>query len=146
MPITAEPAESAARESAIRHGLADMASLHYHVFVCGNVRESGHKRGCCDPEGRQQLKEAFKVELRKAGLGSTARANHAGCLDQCEHGPIVVIYPQGIWYGRVTVGDVPRIVSRTILQGEILEDLLIAEECLNNPRCPHRNSCSDPRS
>lgn len=123
-----------------------MASFLHHVFVCGNVREPGHKRGCCDPTGRQELREAFKVELKNAGLGSQARANHAGCLDQCEHGPTVVIYPRGIWYGRVTVADVPRIVARTILQGEILEDLLIPEDCLNNPKCPHRAPRSEPGS
>lgn len=116
-----------------------MASFHYHVFVCGNVRRPCHRRGCCDPEGRQLLREAFKTELKKAGLHSVARANHAGCLDQCEHGPVVVIYPQGIWYGKVSLEDVPRIVARTILQGEILDDLLIPESCLNNPGCPHRS-------
>jgi (2Fe-2S) ferredoxin len=116
----------------------EMSSFQYHVFVCGNIRAPGHRRGCCDPEGRQVLKDAFKAELKKAGLGVLARANHAGCLDQCEHGPTVVIYPLGVWYGKVTLTDVPRIVSRTILGGEILEDLVIPESCLNNPNCPHR--------
>ena len=89
-----------------------MPAFTHHVFICGNVREPGHRRGCCDPDGRQALKDAFKVELKKAGFGAIARANHAGCLDQCEHGPTVVIYPQGIWYGNVSVADVPRIVSQ----------------------------------
>ena len=115
-----------------------MPSFTWHVFVCGNVREAGHRRGCCDPEARQALREAFKSELQKAGCGTLARANHSGCLEQCEHGPTVVIYPQGIWYGNVTAQDVPRIVSKTILGGEILSDLLIPESCLNNPDCPHR--------
>ena len=115
-----------------------MPAFTHHVFICGNVREPGHRRGCCDPEGNQALKDAFKVELKKAGFGAIARANHAGCLDQCEHGPTVAIYPQGIWYGNVSVADVPRIVSKTILGGEILNDLVIPESCLNNPHCPHR--------
>ena len=84
------------------------------------------------------LREAFKKELKKAGFGALARANHAGCLEQCEHGPTVVIYPQGIWYGRVQVEDVARIVTKTILGGEILNDLLLPDDCLNNPDCPHR--------
>jgi|SRR5262245_27380444 (2Fe-2S) ferredoxin len=119
-----------------------MPAFTHHVFVCGNVRDPGHKRGCCDPEGRQILREALKVELKKAGLAPFVRANHAGCLDQCEHGPTVVIYPQGIWYGKVTIADVPRIVAKTILGGEILNDLVIPVSCLNNPRCPHRESGS----
>ncbi len=115
-----------------------MPAFTHHIFVCGNVREPGHKRGCCDPDGQQVLRDAFKRELKQAGFGTLARANHAGCLEQCEHGPTVVIYPQGIWYGRVRVEDVPRIVNRTILGGEIVNDLVIADDCLNNPDCPHR--------
>ena len=115
-----------------------MPAFTHHVFVCGNTRPPGHKRGCCDPEGNQALRDAFKKELKKAGLGPLARANHAGCLDQCEHGPTVVIYPRGVWYGRVTVEDVPRIVHRTLVGGEILDDLLMLDSCLNNPDCLHR--------
>lgn len=115
-----------------------MAAFTHHVFVCGNARDPGHPRGSCDPDGRQTLRDAFKREIKKAGLASEVRANQAGCLDQCEHGPAVVFYPQGIWYGHVTAADVPRIVRHTLVQGEVLEDLKIADSCLNNPRCPHR--------
>lgn len=115
-----------------------MPSFTHHIFVCGNVREPGHPRGCCDPTGQQILRDAFKRELKKAGLGPLVRANHSGCLEQCEHGPTVVIYPQGVWYGRVSVGDVPRIVAKTIVGGEVLGDLVIPDSCLNNPACPHR--------
>jgi (2Fe-2S) ferredoxin len=116
-----------------------MPAFTHHVFVCGNVRSAGHPRGCCDPEGKQELREAFKRELKKVGLGRLVRANHSGCLEQCEHGPTVVIYPLGIWYGGVTAADVPRIVSKTIVGGEILSDLVIPDSCLNNPSCPHRD-------
>jgi len=115
-----------------------MAAFTHHIFVCGNVRDPGHRRGCCDPEGGQALRTAFKKELDAAGFGRLARANHAGCLDQCEHGPTVVIYPQGIWYGRVKIGDVARIVAKTVVGGEVLNDLAIPDSCLNNPDCPHR--------
>jgi (2Fe-2S) ferredoxin len=121
-----------------------MPSFTHHIFVCGNVREAGHKRGCCDPDGNEALRDAFKKELKGAGFGARVRANHAGCLDQCEHGPTVVIYPSGIWYGRVTIADVPRIVATTIMRGEIVRDLVIPDECLNNPGCPH--SGGKPRS
>jgi hypothetical protein len=58
----------------------DMASFPYHVFVCGNVRSPGHKRGSCDPDGRQALRDAFRTKLKKAGLDALARANHAGVI------------------------------------------------------------------
>lgn len=115
-----------------------MPAFTHHIFVCGNARDAGHPRGSCDPEGRQSLKDAFKKALKQAGVSATTRANQAGCLDQCEHGPVVVIYPQGVWYGPVRPEDVPRIVSKTIVEGTIHDDLRIADSCLNNPGCPHR--------
>ena len=115
-----------------------MAAFSHHVFVCCNAREPGHKRGSCDPDAGQDLRGSFKKELKRAGLARSTRANFSGCLDQCEHGPVVVIYPQGIWYGRVTEADVPRIVSETIVEGRVLDDLHIPDTCLNNPECPHR--------
>lgn len=102
-----------------------------HIFICCNTRADGHPRGCCNPDGSAKLRECFKQELRKRNLGPLVRANQAGCLDQCELGPTVVIYPQAIWYGHVTVEDVPRIVAETIEAGRVLDDLLIPDEQLN---------------
>jgi len=79
----------------------------------------------------------MKDEVKRRNLAPLVRANKAGCLEQCEHGPVVAIYPQGIFYGGVTIDDVPRIVEETVVGGRILEDLLIAEDCLNNRDCPH---------
>ncbi len=102
-----------------------------HIFVCCNRREPGHTRGCCDPQGQETLRACFKQELKRRQLGPLVRANAAGCLDQCELGPTVVIYPQEIWYGHVTVDDVPRIIETTIIGGRVLEDLLIPDNQLN---------------
>jgi (2Fe-2S) ferredoxin len=117
-----------------------MAAYHSHVFICENRRDPGHARGSCAPapDAENSLRSAFKTALKQSGLARTTRANSAGCLDQCEHGPVVVIDPQGIWYGRVQIEDVPRIVQQTIVQGDVLPDLLIDDDCLNNPDCPHR--------
>jgi (2Fe-2S) ferredoxin len=115
-----------------------MPAFTHHLFICGNQRAEGHPRGSCDPTASGTLRDAFKAELKRAGLGPLVRANASGCLDQCEHGPTVVIYPQAIWYGHVTPADVERIVRKTLVEGEILDDLRIADDCLNNPKCPHR--------
>jgi (2Fe-2S) ferredoxin len=106
-----------------------------HIFVCCNRREPGHTRGCCDPDGATQLRDRFKSELKRRQLGPLVRANQAGCLDQCEYGPIVVIYPQAIWYGRVQLDDVPRIIEETVVAGRVLTDLLISPQCLNEHAC-----------
>jgi (2Fe-2S) ferredoxin len=127
--------------------LSRMTAFTHHIFVCGNRRAPGHRRGCCDPDGQDRLRSELKALVSERGLTPAVRVNKAGCLEQCEHGPTLVIYPQGIWYGGVTTADLPRIVSETIEQGTILEDLLIRDECLNNPACEHivaRNSAPAP--
>jgi len=108
-----------------------MPNYTHHIFVCCNQRSPGHARGCCDPDGAERLRSRFKTELKSRGLNPLVRANRAGCLDQCELGPTVVIYPQSVWYGGVGEDDVPRIIEQTIIAGQILPDLLIPEEQLN---------------
>ena len=108
-----------------------MAQFTHHIFICTNTREPGNSRGCCNPDGSEALKKAFKQELERRGLKPLVRANAAGCLDQCELGPTVVIYPQAIWYGGVRLADVPRIVEETIVHGRLLADLQIPDDRLN---------------
>ena len=109
-----------------------------HVFVCTNVREPGSARPSCTTDGKGELHAALKDAARSAGLGARVRINKAGCLDQCEHGPTVVVYPEAVWYGFVTLGDVGEIVTEHLVGGRPVERLRLAEECLNTPACPHR--------
>ena len=108
-----------------------MPKFNRHIFVCCNQRPDGHPRGCCDANGSAELRSQFKVEVARRGLTPLVRANSSGCLDQCELGPTVVIYPEQIWYGNVKAEDVARIVEQTVIGGEVLEDLLIPDERLN---------------
>ncbi len=85
-----------------------MPAFARHLFVCGNARPADHPRGCCDAAGAGALHQAFKHAVADRGLQRTVRANKAGCLDQCEHGPTVVVYPEGVWYGPVTAATWPR--------------------------------------
>ncbi|MBC8353863.1 MAG: (2Fe-2S) ferredoxin domain-containing protein [Planctomycetes bacterium] len=120
-----------------------MSAFTHHIFICGNQRSPGHARGCCDADGSEQLRTAFKAEVKRRGLTPLVRANKAGCLDQCELGPTVVIYPQGIWYGNVQLEDVSRIIDETVVGGKVLEDLLIADELLNTKGGTIQPSSSD---
>lgn len=108
-----------------------MAAFTHHIFICTNRRESGSARGCCNPDGSEALRNAFKKEVERRGLKPLVRANSAGCLDQCELGPTVVIYPQAIWYGGVKLEDVPRIVEETVIGGRVIEELRIPDAKLN---------------
>ena len=115
-----------------------MAPFARHVFVCGNARADDHPRGSCDPSGEGALHKAFKQAVADHGLGRTVRANKSGCLDQCEHGPTVVVYPEGVWYGHVTTGDVAEIVERHLVHGEPVARLRLADGCINTGACAHK--------
>ena len=80
----------------------------------------------------------LKKKLAERGLKGRVRANKAGCLDQCEHGPNMVVYPDAVWYGRVTAADLDEIIDSHILGGVPVARLQIADSCLNAPSCPHR--------
>lgn len=97
-----------------------------HVFICLNERAPGDARGCCAARGAADVLEAFKVGLKTRGLSPTVRSQKAGCLDACEFGASVVVYPEGIWYGRVTPADVDEIIDRHLVGGEPVERLVIA--------------------
>lgn len=116
-----------------------MPKFEKHIFICGNQREPGHPRGCCDPQKSGDLHRAFKRALAQRGLLQRVRANKAGCLDQCEHGPNVVVYPDAVWYGGVRPEDAEEIVEQHIVGGRPVERLLIADDCINTEVCPHKN-------
>jgi (2Fe-2S) ferredoxin len=117
-----------------------MPEFQYHLFICENMRNADHPRGSCGATGSKSLRDELKAEVKKQkdNIPGPVRINTAGCLDQCEHGPVLVVYPQGIWYGPIQPDDCQRIVSETLVNGRIIADLQIAPDCLNNPACPHR--------
>lgn len=104
-----------------------MSRYQRHVFVCINERPSGHPKGCCLEKGSAAVRDTLKSELNKRGLSGLVRANNAGCLDACEHGVSMVIYPEAIWYGHVTKDDVVEIIDRTVINGEVIQRLLIPD-------------------
>jgi (2Fe-2S) ferredoxin len=105
-----------------------MPSFQRHVFVCINERAADHPRGSCKLRGGVEVRDALKSELKKRGLSKAIRANNSGCLDQCENGVTVVVYPEQVWYGHVTVDDVPEIVEKHLINGEIVTRLLLPEQ------------------
>jgi len=103
-----------------------VAPFDKHLFICCNRREPGHPRGSCDPTGSEALQKAFKKAIAERGI-KRVRANRSGCLDRGEKGPSVVVYPEAIWYGRVTEADVIEIVEQHIIGGRPVERLLMTE-------------------
>lgn len=105
--------------------LPPFKKLSRHVFVCTNERAPDAPRGCCKGRGSEAVLAAFKDELAKSGLKGSVRAQKSGCLDTCEAGPAVVVYPDNVWYGPVSPADVAEIVTSHIRDGIPVERLKI---------------------
>ena len=86
------------------------------VFVCTGG-------GTCPHQGSAAVHAFMKEAVARAKLKSRVRVNHAGCLDQCGHGPMVVIYPDNVWYSHITVEEAQIIFSQHILGGSPVEGL-----------------------
>lgn len=83
----------------------------HHLFVCQNERPAGHPRGDCASKGAAAVHAALKAAAKSAHPGLNIRVNKSGCLDTCEHGVSVVVYPEAAWYGGVTEADVADIAA-----------------------------------
>jgi (2Fe-2S) ferredoxin len=116
-----------------------LPAFERHVFVCHNTRPEGAPRPSCTSNGTSDLHARLQQLVKAAGLGARVRINKSGCLDQCEHGPTVVVYPEAVWYGNVRPEDAAAIVEEHLVGGRPVERLRVAEECLNAKSCPHRS-------
>lgn len=103
--------------------------LYYqaHVFVCTNERPAGHPRGCCKAKGAEQLRDYMKARAKELGL-KDVRINSAGCLDRCELGPTLVIYPEGIWYRAASRTDIDEILTHHIRDKKRVAHLMLRPE------------------
>jgi len=86
------------------------------VTVCGGTG--------CQAYGCQKVVKAFQEEIKRLGLGDSVGVRTTGCHGFCEKGPLVVIQPEGIFYQRVSVEDVPEIINETVVNKKIVERLL----------------------
>lgn len=95
-----------------------------HVFCCVNERPANHERGSCSRRGSVKLRDYMKAKAKALGL-ERVRINASGCLDRCELGPTMVIYPDGTWYHYETRDDVDEILERHVVGGERVKRLLL---------------------
>jgi len=104
-----------------------------HVFVCCNRRPDGHKRGSCAARGSEALRDYMKARGKELGLAGV-RVNMAGCLDRCEFGPAVVIYPEGIWYKIETKSDIEEVLETHLRQKGRVARLMLTERDIAPPK------------
>jgi len=102
-----------------------------HIFICTNERDKKSPRGDCGRCGGLEIRTSFSKLINQNGLKGNVRSNKSGCLDACELGPVVVIYPDNIWYTGVKVGDVEEIFESSILRNDVVERLVADKETWN---------------
>lgn len=99
-----------------------------HVFVCTQNRPPGHPRGSCASTGCMDVMNAFMEEIQNRNLFEKIGLTNTGCMGPCMMGPSVLVYPEGIMYGRVTKEDVTTIIDEHLLGGEPVEKLKVPAE------------------
>jgi (2Fe-2S) ferredoxin len=102
-----------------------MSYFQHHVFFCVNERADGSQ--CCAQCGAQEARDYVKKRCKALGIHGPGqvRVNNAGCLDRCEQGPVIVIYPQETWYTYVDKEDLDEIIEEHLRHGRVVERLLL---------------------
>jgi (2Fe-2S) ferredoxin len=105
--------------------MSDKPYFEKHVFFCMNVREDG--RPSCGEHGAPAAQKHAKGRIKQLGLNGHGkiRINQAGCLDRCEEGPVLVVYPEGVWYTYVDNSDIDEIIDSHLVGGKVVERLKI---------------------
>jgi (2Fe-2S) ferredoxin len=102
-----------------------MTYYQRHVFFCCNQREAG--KACCNDHGAQDMRDYAKKRVKELGMAGAGkvRVNQAGCLDRCDEGPVLVVYPEAVWYTYVDRQDVDEIIEEHLVHGRVVERLRI---------------------
>lgn len=98
--------------------------FNHHVFMCTNIRDPGHVRGCCSDKGAMALRDHMKTSCKRLGKRNV-RINAAGCLDRCELGPTLVIYPDAVWYRYENESDLDEIIQVHLVEGRRVDRLML---------------------
>ncbi len=99
-----------------------------HIFICINERSECSTKGDCSSVGGKEIRMRFVELINKHALKGKVRANKSGCLDICEMGPAIVIYPLGVWYTNFKVSDVDEIFEASVLNDKIVERLVSTKQ------------------
>ena len=101
-----------------------MEKPEYHIFVCASFRAGGDPKGTCHKKGSTSLLPYIENEILDRGLN--AQITSTGCMKACDYGPVMVIYPQGLWYGNVDSEDAVDEILDALEDGAEVEERLIA--------------------
>ena len=102
-----------------------MSFYKHHVFFCLNRRYP--PRECCAARGAEAMRDYAKKRVKELDLSGPGkvRVNAAGCLDRCEEGPVIVVYPEEVWYTYVDNKDIDEIIDEHLVNGRVVDRLRI---------------------
>jgi len=102
-----------------------MSYYQHHVFFCCNQRAEGE--ACCNNHGASEAQAYAKDRIRALQLKGQGkvRINKAGCMDRCDQGPVLVVYPEGVWYTYIDKEDIEEIIQEHLVHGRVVERLKI---------------------
>jgi len=103
----------------------EMPYYSHHVFFCTNLRKDGSD--CCQRFDAQGFRDYAKQRCKELGLAGEGgvRINTAGCLDRCAEGPVMVVYPESVWYSYIDSDDIDEIIEEHLQNGRVVERLRI---------------------
>jgi len=96
----------------------------HHIFVCTSSRLTGQNQGYCHQNGGNEIIAAFNEEITDRELDGEVMLSNTGCFGLCSMGPVVMIYPQQIWYQKVTEEDVEEIMD-ALEEGAVVDRLAL---------------------
>ena len=102
-----------------------MSHYSHHVFFCCNQRAEG--KNCCNNHGAQEMRDYAKMRVAERELTGPGkvRVNQAGCMDRCDDGPVLVVYPEAVWYTYVGREDIDEIIEEHLVNGRVVDRLLL---------------------
>ncbi|MEN8193048.1 MAG: (2Fe-2S) ferredoxin domain-containing protein [Bacteroidota bacterium] len=100
-----------------------MKKYQKHIFIC----EKDDKNSC-GGAGSFKIRKKLKSRLKELNLSKSIRANSSGCLGQCKHGPVAVVYPEGIWYKGLREEDVETIIQKHLVGNKPVKGLLLSDD------------------
>ena len=102
-----------------------MSYYQHHIFFCTNKREDGSQ--CCENFNAKAMRDYAKQRSKELGLvrSGKVRVNTAGCLNRCKLGPVLVVYPDAVWYNYIDKDDIDEIIDQHLINNKIVERLKV---------------------
>lgn len=120
-----------------------MPKRERYLFVCQNERAPGNPKGCCQREDAKAIRDQLKMGMVKRHMHKKIRVLESSCLDLCWMAPAIAVMPDGVFYGKVQLADVPEILD-SLEKGELVDRLVVPDHLFDDPARVGKGTPSKP--